>query len=119
MIKHRLTIYEKPTCSTCRKTAALLRARGVEFDSIDYTVDPLSAEKLRELIDKAGVPARDFLRPREAHAIGITGLDHDDDELIALMAKHPSLVQRPIAEYGDRATLGRPPDRILDLLGMP
>lgn len=115
----RLTIYEKPTCTTCRKTVALLRARGIEFEDVNYFIEPLSAAKIAELLDKAGLTPRDLLRTKEQayRELRLRDSGHSDVQLIELMAAHPELVQRPIAELGSRAVLCRPPERILELLG--
>jgi len=113
-----LVVYEKPTCSTCRKLRELLAARGVEFESIDYHVSPLTEAELRELLRKVGGRPRDLLRMREP-LVAELGLDDEavsDDELIAHMAGHPALLQRPIVARGDRALLARPVERVLELL---
>ncbi len=114
----KLTIYEKPTCTTCRSTVKLLNERGIEFTDVDYYIDPLSAAKIAELLDKAGITPRDLLRTKEQvyKDLGLRDSGHSDVELIELMAEHPDLVQRPIAERGPRAVLCRPPERILELL---
>ena len=113
-----LTVYEKPTCSKCRQLFVLLEARGVEFERVNFHVDPLRADSIRELLGKAGLSAADALRTKEpvyaALAIGERSLSND--ELIELMAEHPELLQRPIVERGDRAVLARPPERVLELL---
>ena len=113
-----LTFYEKPTCTTCRRTAQLLAERGIDFDRVNYYVEPLPEEKLRDLLAKAGLRPRDAMRTREAvyRDLGLAQADLPDDELIRLMAEHPDLVQRPIVERGDRAVLARPPERVLELL---
>jgi arsenate reductase (glutaredoxin) len=113
-----LTIYEKPTCTTCRKTVALLKERGIDFDRINYYVEPLSEEKLRDLLRKGGLGPRDILRTKEPvyRELGLARSGHSDDDLIRLMVEHPDLVQRPIAERGDRAVLARPPERITEIL---
>lgn len=118
MSEPRLTLYEKPTCTTCRKTVKLLQERGIDFDDVNYFIDPLSEKQIRSLLGKAGLTARDILRPRETiyRELGLAGSDHSDDQLIALMVEHPDLIQRPIAELGDRAVLARPPERILEIL---
>jgi len=112
-----LTVYEKPTCTTCRKLAALLEERGIDFERVNYHVDPLPEEKIRDLVRKTGCGAADLLRRREpAYREHVEGRDLSDDELIALMAEYPPLLQRPVVERGDRAVLARPVERVLELL---
>ena len=114
-----LTVYEKRTCSTCRNLAALLAERGVDFDRVEYHVEGLPEDKLRELLRKGGMRPADVLRRREP-LVAELGLDGDelppDDEVIRLMAEHPEIVQRPIVERDERAVLARPVDRVLELL---
>jgi arsenate reductase len=111
-----LTVYEKPTCTTCKNLAMLLRERGIDFDAVDYHVTGLTEPQLRDLLAKAGAGPRDLLRGREAKAIGLDAQALDDDALIARMVEHPALVERPIVVRGDRAVLARPVDRVLELL---
>jgi arsenate reductase len=113
-----LTVYEKPTCTTCKNLFTLLTERGIDFEKVDYHVDPLPESKIRELVAKARVSARDVLRTNEPlyTELGLDQRDSDEDELFRLMAEHPQLLQRPIVERGDRAVLARPPERVLDLL---
>lgn len=117
MTEERLTIYEKPTCTTCRTVVRLLRERGIDFDRIDYTLDPIPRQKLRELLDKMGMSPRELLRTREQayRDLGLADRDLPDDTLLDAMAEHPELVQRPILERGDRAVLGRPPERATEI----
>ncbi|HEY7891077.1 MAG TPA: arsenate reductase family protein [Solirubrobacteraceae bacterium] len=113
-----LTVYEKPTCTTCRKLHALLTERGVDFQSVEYHVTGLGETQLRDLLAKLKARPRDILRTRErlATELGLDGPNVDDDHLIALMVEHPELVQRPIVVRGSRAVLARPVERVLDLL---
>lgn len=111
-----LVVYEKPTCTTCRKMRKLLEEEGVDFERVNYFVHPLSEAKLRELLGKAGLGPRDVLRAREARAAGIKKDDaRSDDEIYALLAERPELLQRPIVERGDRAVLGRPVETVREL----
>jgi arsenate reductase (glutaredoxin) len=112
-----LKVYEKRTCTTCRKLAALLEERGIDFDRVDFHVEPLSADELRELVRKAGVPARDLFRTTEPvyEELGLADREVDDDEAIALMAEHPQLLQRPVVVKDDRAVLARPVERVEEL----
>ena len=113
-----LTVYEKPTCSTCRKLRALLDERGVEFESIDYHVTGVREDELRELLRKMGSGPGEVLRTREplVAELNLDGPDVADDRLIAEMVRHPELVQRPIVVRGERALLARPVERVLELL---
>jgi arsenate reductase (glutaredoxin) len=109
-----LTVYEKPTCTTCRALFALLSERGVDFERVNYIVDPLSASEIRDLLRKACLRPRDVVRMKEAGARELA-LDDDDAVLVALEAR-PELLQRPIVVCGDRAVLARPPEKVLELL---
>lgn len=113
-----LTVYEKPTCTTCRKLYALLTERGVDFESVQYHVTGLTEPELRELLGKLGVGPRGVLRTREplVKELGLDDPGVSDEELIARMVEHPVLVQRPIVVRGDRAVLARPVERALELL---
>jgi arsenate reductase len=113
-----LTVYEKPTCTTCCKLRALLDERGVEYESIDYHVTGIEGGELRELLRKVGCGPREVLRMREplVGELGLDGPSVPDDELIAQMSKHPSLLQRPVVVRGDQALLARPIERALELL---
>jgi arsenate reductase len=113
-----LVVYEKPSCSTCRKLRALLAERGIEFEAVDYHVTGLSEVELRELMRKLGGRPRDVLRIREplVAELGLDGDQVSDDELIGHMSSHPQLLQRPIVVSGERALLARPVERVLELL---
>ncbi|HEV2813661.1 MAG TPA: ArsC/Spx/MgsR family protein [Solirubrobacteraceae bacterium] len=114
-----LVVYEKSTCTTCRKLFDLLTERGIDFERVEYHVEGLTEERLRELLRKGGMRPADVLRRREplVAELGLDGAElPPDDELVRLMAEHPQLVQRPIVERGDRAVLARPVERVLELL---
>jgi arsenate reductase len=117
-MKKKLTVYQKPTCTKCRTTLRLLKERGVEFEAINYFETPLTGPNLRGLLKKLGFTAGEILRKDEpiAKRLGIGKKDFSEEELIALMAKHPDLIQRPIVVRGDQAVLGRPPENVEKLL---
>ncbi len=114
----KLTVYQKPTCSKCRTTLRLLKEHGVEFEANNYYEIPFGEADLARLLRKLGLTARDILRKDEpvAKQLGIGKKEFSDEELIALMAKHPDLIQRPIVVRGDKAVLGRPPENVERLL---
>ena len=113
-----ITVYEKPTCSKCREADRLLRESGVDFEKVNYYIEPIGEAKLRELLRKMGAGPRDILRSGEAvyKELGLGEREVSDEELIRLMAAHPDLIQRPIVERGERAVLGRPTEKIRELL---
>ncbi|HEV2905504.1 MAG TPA: ArsC/Spx/MgsR family protein [Pyrinomonadaceae bacterium] len=96
----------------------LLRESGVDFEKVNYYIEPLSEKKLRELLKKMGLKPRELLRTSESvyRELSLGKSELSDDELIALMVKHPDLIQRPIVERGDHAVLGRPTENVKALL---
>ena len=109
-----IVVYEKPACSNCRRLARLLTERGIDFERVDFHVEPLPLERLRALLAKAGVTPRQALREKEPGAAALAGAS--DEAVLAAMAADPTLLQRPIVERGDRAVLARPTERVLELL---
>ena len=114
----RITVYQKPTCTTCRQVHAALKEAGVDFDAVNYYVDPIPKSKLRELLRKMGLPARQLLRTKEEiyKKLRIGERDLTDDQIVDLMVTHPDLIQRPIVEKGPRAILARPAERLKEIL---
>src|SRR5712691_360129 len=96
----------------------LLRESGIAFEKVNYYVAPLGEKKLLELIKKLGIKPRELLRTSEGvyRELGLGKKDFSDDQIIALMVKHPDLIQRPIVERGARAVLGRPIENVKALL---
>ena len=110
----RLTVYEKPTCTACRNLFTLLTKRGVDFERVNYIVEPLSASEIRGLLRKARLRPRDVVRMKEP---GASQLPLEDDEaVLAALEARPELLQRPIVVCGDRAVLARPPEKALEVL---
>jgi arsenate reductase (glutaredoxin) len=110
-----IVVYEERTCTTCRKLAALLAERGIDFDRVEYHVEGLDEAEIRALLAKAGVPAADLLRMREDGARELAD-SADEDAIVAAMVARPELLQRPIVVNGDRAVLARPIERVLEIL---
>lgn len=95
----------------------MLNERGVEYRYREYTKEPLKGEELRRVLGQLGLAPKEVLRrnDRAFKELGLRG-DEDDDVLIAHMAEHPTLLQRPIGVLGGRAVVGRPVDRLLELV---
>lgn len=113
----KLTIYQKPTCTTCRKVFKILKEEGVDFDAVDYYIDPLGKTKLKKLLKKMKLTPRQVLRTGEQRykQLRLGEKEVSDAKLIDLLASYPELLQRPIVEKGPRALLARPPERIREL----
>lgn len=109
-----IVVYEKRTCTTCRKLAALLHERGIDFERVDYHVEGLAEDELRALVAKTGERPGALLRAREDGAAELA--DADDETVIAAMVERPELLQRPIVVNGDRAVLARPVERVAEIL---
>jgi arsenate reductase len=109
-----LIVYEKPTCTTCRKLAKLLREEGIDFETVEYHVTGLTEPEIRDLLAKANISAAEALRTREPEAKPLK--DAPEDDIIAAMAANPALLQRPIVVNGDRAVLARPVERVREIL---
>lgn len=114
----KITIYQKPTCTTCRQVYAALQEAGVDFDAVNYYVEPISKTKLKELVKKMGISARELFRTKEDiyKKMKLAGKEISNDEAIDLMVKHPDLIQRPIVEKGAKAILARPAERLKEIL---
>ena len=113
-----IVIYQKPTCTTCRQVQAMLKDSGVDFNAVDYYVDPIPKPRLLELLKKMQIAPRQLLRTKETiyKTLKLGDRDLSDDEIVDLMVKHPDLIQRPIVENGARAILARPAERLKEIL---
>jgi arsenate reductase len=111
-----VTIYHNPRCNTSRKTLALLRAKGVEPTVVEYLKTPYTAAQLKGLLAQLKLPAKAIVRRKEAVEAGVDLGKLSEDQLIAAMAKHPIIVERPIVVSGGKAALGRPPEAVLKVL---
>ncbi|OGU32688.1 MAG: arsenate reductase [Ignavibacteria bacterium GWA2_35_9] len=113
----KITVYEKPTCTTCRKVVKEMEMLGIDFEKINYYIEPFSKTKLKSLLKKMKMKPAEIMRTKEKiyKELGIKNKKYSDKELINLMVEHPDLVQRPIIEMGDKAILARPPEKIKEL----
>ena len=113
-----ITIYQKPTCTTCRQVHAALKESGVDFNEVNYYTDRISKAKLKELIKKMGIPAEELLRKNEEiyKTLKLSEKKLFEGQIVDLMIKYPDLIQRPIVEKGEKAILARPAERLKEIL---
>mgnify|MGYP001357731080 FL=1 len=113
-----VTIYHNPRCSKSRQTLNLLQERGIQPTIIEYLETPPSAKKLGEILVMLGLRPRELMRNKE-DVYAASSLDNpnlSDDDLIEAMVKHPILIERPIILANDKATIGRPPEQVLEII---
>lgn len=114
----QVTLYHNPRCSKSRATLALLEKQNLDLKVIEYLKHPPSAEQLDQILILLDMGPRDLMRRNEAP---YRELDLDDeslsrDALVAAMAAHPILMQRPIVLANGKAAIGRPPEQALKIL---
>lgn len=113
-----VTIYHNPRCSKSREALRLLRENSVEPRIVEYLKEPPSSAELIAILDKLDMPPRDLIRRKEApyRDLNLDDASLGRDALVAAMAAHPVLIERPVVVKGDRAVLGRPPERVLEIV---
>jgi len=113
-----ITVYEKPTCSTCRTVNRLLSEQGIDFEKVNYYIDAISESKLQDLLKKMQIPASELIRKKEDiyKELGLKDKELSEHEYVSIMVKYPDLIQRPIVERGAKAVLARPPEKLKEIL---
>jgi arsenate reductase len=113
-----VTIYHNPRCSKSRSALELIKAQGIEPEIIEYLKNPPSASELDAILQKLGMEPRDLMRKNEPE-YKETGMDNpalDRQALIDGMAATPKLIERPIVLANGKAVVGRPPEKVLQIL---
>ncbi len=110
--------YHNPRCSKSRAGLELLAQQGIEPTIIKYLEEPLSAEQIRQLLEKLGIAARDLIRSKEDafDEFGLANMKLSESQLIEAMAQAPSLIERPILATDSKAVIGRPTEKLLELI---
>jgi len=98
----------------------LLRAQGVEFDTVEYLKTPLNRTALERIVAMLDTPPAELVRKdRRFEALQLRPADYvSAEDVVALLLKYPELMQRPVVVKGDKAVIARPPERMLPLLGL-
>ncbi|MCA0133473.1 arsenate reductase (glutaredoxin) [Winogradskyella alexanderae] len=112
-----ITIYHNPRCRKSREGLQLLENSGQPFEVVKYLENQLSFSELKNLIKKLGVKPEDLVRKNEAiWKSEYKGKIMTDDEIIEAMVTNPKLIERPIIVNGKKARIGRPADKILEII---
>lgn len=117
MPNDNLTIYHNPKCSKSRETLALLEGRGIRPRVVEYLKAPPSAAELSDIVARLGIRPESLVRKGEdIYKAKYAGKTLTDAQWIEAMVRDPILIERPIVVAGGRAAIGRPPERVLELL---
>ena len=113
-----LTLYHNPRCSKSRGALEILEARGLTPIVVRYLETPLNAAQLGDLLAKLNISARQLLRTGEDEykTLNLADSSLGEAQLIDAMAAHPKLIERPILVAGNKAVIGRPPEKVLEIL---
>ena len=111
-------IYHNPRCSKSRQTLQLLKDNNIEPEVVKYLETPPSRQELEQILDMLGLEPRELMRRREKEykELGLDDPELTRDQLIDAMVEHPRLIERPIVIKDGKAALGRPPEKVLELL---
>ena len=112
-----IKIFHNPRCSKSRQGVAILTESGKDFEIVKYLEDTPSKEQLEEIVKKLGITPMELVRTNESiWKENYKGKEHTDDELLTAMVENPKLIERPIVIHNNKAVIGRPPEKIMELL---
>lgn len=116
-MKKKVTLYYNPRCSKCREALCLLEEKGIEPEIIEYLKEPPTEKQLKDLLKKLGLKAEELLRKKEPLFVEKYKTKKlSEAEWVKVMCKNPVLIERPIAIEGNKAIIGRPAERIIEIL---
>jgi len=115
---NNITIWHNPKCSKSRNAADLLEERGIHAEVVRYLETPPSMEEIKEVLKMLGISARELMRTKEAiyKELDLKNVE-DEEKLIEAMAEYPKLIERPIVIKDGKAAIGRPIEKIIELIG--
>lgn len=114
----KITLYHNPRCSKSRQALQILEEHRKDPEIVEYLKTPLTEKELTELLKLLKVSPRELLRKNEEtyRSLNLSDPTIKDKELIAIIAKHPILMERPIVVVNHKAIIARPPEKILELI---
>ena len=112
------TLFHNPRCSKSRQAKQLLDATGVEYQTVEYLKTPLTKGEIKDVLAKLGLKPRDILRTKEPEyqGLGLGDPSVSDEKILSAIESNPVLLERPIFIKGNKAVIGRPPERVKELL---
>lgn len=117
MPKKKITIYHNPRCSKCREAMDVLKGTNCEIEIVEYLKDVPSKKELKDLLMKLGLKPLDVIRTNEpVFEKKFKNKKFTDAEWLQVIVENPILLQRPIIVDGYKAVIGRPVEKVIDLL---
>lgn len=112
-----MKLYHNTRCSKSREALNLLKGKGVDPEIVEYMKEPLTPVELKDVLHKLDINAQDLVRTEEkAWQEEFADKELTEDEIILAMIEYPQLMQRPILINGNKAAIGRPPEKVLEIL---
>lgn len=113
-----ITIYHNPRWGKSRSSVGILDEQGIKYKIVKYLESPPSIDELKEIARKLGLKPKDFIRKGEKDyiALNLSSKLNNDNALFEAMSKFPKIIERPIVVNGEKAIIGRPPERITEIL---
>ena len=113
-----IKIYHNPRCSKSRQTLSIIQERGLDLNVVEYLKNPPSKTEIKIILKKLGIRPIDLMRKGETlfKEKNLNDPSVSDEYLIDCMAENPILIERPIVIRGEKAIIGRPPERVLEIL---
>ncbi|NNK76994.1 MAG: arsenate reductase (glutaredoxin) [Maribacter sp.] len=112
-----IKIYHNPRCTKSRQGLALLEKSGEQFEVVKYLEDIPSKDELKKILEYLNIPAENLVRKNEAiWKATYRGKALNEEDILDAMVQYPKLIERPIVVKGNRAVIGRPTEKIYDLL---
>lgn len=113
----RIIVYHNTRCTKSREACSILEKKKISYDTIEYLKKPLNEEEIKSLLKKLKIKAEELIRKKESlFQEKFADKKFTESQWIKLMVKHPILIERPIIVKGNTAIIGRPPERILEMI---
>ena len=114
----KLTIYHNKNCSKSRKALEILKSKNADCSIIDYIKNPLTADEIQNILNLLHINPIELLRKNDSlfKSLNLDSFNGTDKDFCKIISKHPKLIERPIIIRGNKAVIGRPPEKVLELL---
>ncbi len=117
METHKYIIYHNTRCSKSREACSILEEKGIAFETVEYLKTPLNQKQIKELLKLLGLKAQEIVRKSEPlYVQNYANKKITDAQWIKILAANPILIERPIIVKGNKAIIGRPPEKVLELI---